>query len=146
LTGIRLRASATFVSSDTEEFRVTPDPGLKQETIQTVSGKDQIRDQDKVHLFLSYFGIFALIPLLTVKDSPYVQWHAKQGIAVVAAAFGLGILSIILGFIPGIRMVAPCFLGLAQLALWVVDIIAMIKAFNGERWKIPVVSQIAEKF
>ena len=125
---------------------MTPDSGPKVETIQTVSGKEQIRDQDKIQLFLSYFGIFALIPLLTVKDSAYVQWHAKQGLAVVAASFAVGIAGMILSFVPIIHFVIACALGLVQLGLWVLDILAMVKAFNGERWEIPVVSQIAKKF
>ena len=89
---------------------------------------------------------FALIPLLTVKDSAYVQWHAKQGLAVVAASFAVGIAGMILSFVPIIHFVIACALGLVQLGLWVLDILAMVKAFNGERWEIPVVSQIAKKF
>jgi hypothetical protein len=44
-------------------------------------------DEDKIHLFLAYFGIFALIPFLMFKDKrsdpqkEYVYWHARQGLA-----------------------------------------------------------------
>lgn len=125
---------------------MTPDPGPKVESIQTVSGREQIRDQDKIHLFLSYFGIFSLIPLLTVKDSPFVQWHAKQGLSVVVASIGLAIAGAILAFIPILHFVTTCAVGLAQMALWVMDIIAMVKAFGGERWEIPGIASLAKKF
>lgn len=124
---------------------MTPDPGLKVESIQTVSGTEQIRDQDKIHLFLSYFGIFSLIPLLTVKDSPFVQWHAKQGLTVLAVSVVLAIAATILAFVPLIHFLTTCAIGLAQIALWVMDVVAMIKAFGGERWQIPVVGVLAKK-
>jgi uncharacterized membrane protein len=125
---------------------LTPDSGPKVETIQTVSGKAQIRDQDKIQLFLSYFGIFALIPLLTVKDSAYVQWHAKQGITVAGVSVGLAVVGGILSFLPVIGYVVPCVVALAQLGVWVLDVIAMIKAFGGERWEIPVIGPLSQKF
>lgn len=124
---------------------MTPDPGLKAQTIQTVSGKEQIRDQDKIQLFLSYFGIFALIPLLTVKDSAYVQWHAKQGLAVLAVQIGLGIAGFIVGILPFLHLFA-CVFFLAQIGVLVLDVIAMVKAFGGERWEIPVISNVAKMF
>src|SRR5215469_5978975 len=39
-----------------------------------------VRDQDKVMLVLAYLGLLALIPLLTVNDSEFVKWHAKNGL------------------------------------------------------------------
>jgi len=108
--------------------------------IQTVNApKDTVREQDKIMLVLSYLGLLALIPLLTVKDSEYVKWHAKNGLVL---GFGGGIAISIIGAIPVIGL-ATCLLGPALL---VVDIMAMIKALNGERWRIPGVSDIAEKF
>ena len=41
--------------------------------IEQVGGKEPVRDQDKIMLILSYLGLLSLIPLLTVKDSPYVS-------------------------------------------------------------------------
>src|SRR4029077_17024250 len=78
-------------------------------------------------LFLSYFGIFALIPMLTKKDDPDVQWHSKNGlplgIAWVVVAIGWNVMTWMLPW--GIRAVwstAGCFIGVAFL---VIDIIAM---------------------
>src|SRR5437588_554818 len=36
-----------------------------------------------VMIVLSYLSILCLIPLLTKKDDPEVQWHAKNGLAFV---------------------------------------------------------------
>jgi uncharacterized membrane protein len=101
-------------------------------------GAETVREQDKVHLTLSYLGFLCLIPLLTVKDSPFVQWHAKQGLTLSL----VGMASTFVWMIPVLGYV-NCFLwpGMA-----VVAIMSIIKAFEGQRWRIPVVADLAEKF
>ena len=98
-----------------------------------------VREQDKIMLVLSYIWVLSLIPLLTVNDSEYVKWHAKNGLVL---GFG-GIFALMfLGFIPLINLlVCPAWLGLV-----VLSVVAIMKALNGERWRIPVVSDLAEKF
>ena len=41
---------------------------------------DVVREQDKLMLVFSYLSLLALVPLLTVNDSDYVRWHAKNGL------------------------------------------------------------------
>lgn len=109
------------------------------------------RDEDGAMIFLSYFSIFSLIPFLTVKDSDYIHWHAKQGLTLTIVWFVLSIavmiLAFIIGLIPVIGWIIDLLLWLALVGggftLW---LMAMIKAFNGERWKIPVIGDLAEKF
>ncbi len=111
-----------------------------QQDIQQVGGGgDQVRDQDKVMLVLAYLSLLSLIPLLTVKDSDYVKWHAKQGLTFSVAAF---IFFTVLGFIPFVNLLV-CILGPASL---VVAIMAIMKALSGVRWRIPVVADLADKF
>jgi uncharacterized membrane protein len=98
-------------------------------------------------IFLSYFGLFALIPLLTKKDDPDIQWHAKNGFALAVA----WIIVLIALFCVG--MVLPSFIRLGMIGvrclIWlgflIVDIMAMVKAFGGERMRIPVITDFAEK-
>ncbi|MBS1152735.1 MAG: hypothetical protein H6Q89_4433 [Myxococcaceae bacterium] len=111
----------------------------QQGQIQSVGGTDTVRDQDKIMLVLAYLGIFALIPLLTVKDSDFVKWHAKQGLVL---GLGGGIIATIIGMIPFIGLVS-CLLMPAILVLCVMGI---IKAMGGQRWRIPLVADIADKF
>jgi uncharacterized membrane protein len=101
---------------------------------------DVVRDQDKIMLVLAYSHILALFPLLTVKDSEYVRWHAKQGLALVIV---LTVASLVLFFIPIINLAAACMLPVGYLAL---VIFAIIQAFKPVRWRIPGVSSLAEKF
>ncbi len=101
---------------------------------------------DPVMLFLSYFGVFALIPYMTVKDDDYVRWHAKQGLTFTGVWIALWIATMILGIIPLLNLlvlIASPLIGLAGFVLW---IMALVKAFGGERWKIPVVGNLTEKW
>jgi fumarate reductase subunit D len=100
---------------------------------------DVIREQDKIMLVLAYLGLLALIPFLTVKDSDYVRFHAKQGLAICIAWVALAVIAVI----PILGQIIACF---GFLALLVVSIIGIVKAFKPERWKIPLISSIAEKF
>ena len=122
------------------------DPLKSAPVITTVSGREMVRDQDKIMLVLAYVGILALFPLLTVKDSPYVTWHAKQGLALLAAGvigyIGIGIVTAL----PFLHCVGVLAWLAFSIALLVVDVVAMAKALNGERWRVPVVANIADKF
>ena len=96
------------------------------------NGSSNVSSDDKLMGALSYLGILVLIPLLTKKDSSFVQFHAKQGLV-------LFIGEVLLWWIP---FVGWFFLGpiLSILAL-----IALIMAIMGRKWKIPGIYQIAEK-
>jgi fumarate reductase subunit D len=117
----------------------------QQSPIQSVGGgAETVREQDKIMLVLAYLGIFALIPLLTVKDSEYVKWHAKQGLVLgLGGGVALMILAVIVGFIPVLGAIVDCLLWLGFMAL---NVMGMIKAIKGERWQIPIVSDLASKF
>jgi len=84
--------------------------------------------------------VLALIPLLTVKDSDFVRWHAKNGLTLgIAAVVIIGLLS----FIPLLN----CLIWFAgTIAFIVVTVMAISKALRGERWRIPGISDIADKF
>ena len=102
-------------------------------------------------LVLAYFGIFALIPFLTVKDSDYVKWHAKQGLTfagtVIVAEIALGIVMTILTMvIHALGVLFSCMMPLVGLGILGTSIYCMVKAFAGERWRIPVVADLAEKW
>jgi len=100
-----------------------------------------------IMIFLSYFGIFALIPLLTKKDDPELQWHSKNGLALTVAWFVCWIAITVMEVImPGpVKLVLGgigCILGFV---FFIVDIVAMVKGFGGQRMRIPVVTDLAEK-
>ncbi|HEX7681182.1 MAG TPA: DUF4870 domain-containing protein [Thermoanaerobaculia bacterium] len=100
-----------------------------------------------IMLVLSYLGILCLIPLLAKKDDPEVQWHAKNGTALFGVEVIIFIVRIMLIFvrIPFLG----CGLAVIFCAVWLgflaLSIVCIMKAVKGERFRIPVVTDFAEK-
>jgi len=100
-----------------------------------------------IMLVLSYLGILCLIPLLMKKDDPEVQWHAKNGTVLFGAEVIFVIVRIMLIFIRipflgcGLAVIG-CVIWLGFLAL---SIVCIMKAVKGERFRIPILTDIAEK-
>ncbi|HIH39943.1 MAG TPA: DUF4870 domain-containing protein [Halobacteria archaeon] len=83
--------------------------------------------------------ITGLVFLLVEKDSAFVKFHAMQSLMTFLT---LGILSAILSFIPYIGYIIGGIIGLITIVLWIV---LMIKAYQGERWKVPIIGDFAER-
>jgi fumarate reductase subunit D len=98
-------------------------------------------------LVLAYLGPLAVIPLVTEKNDPEVQWHAKHGLVLFVAEiilfFALGILH----FIPFLGWILGCLLTLVlPIAILVLHVLCIVKAQKGERLLIPGLSEFADRF
>ena len=96
---------------------------------------------DNVAGMLAYFTIIPAIIFLVLEPynrSRFVRFHAWQSIFLNIAWFAISIIAIIpiLGWI--------VFL-VGMLVLFVAWIIVLLKALKGERYKLPVIGDIAEK-
>ena len=103
---------------------------------------------DNVAGMLAYVTIIPAIVFLLVAPynrSKFVRFHSFQCIFLTLAWIALGIALSILAAIPVLGwltvLVWP-IVGLAGLALWV---ILLIKANQGQMWKVPFVGDFAEK-
>lgn len=83
--------------------------------------------------------VTGLVFFLIEKDSKFVRFHAMQSIIVFGALF---VVSIVIGWIPIIGFVISSLIWLLALVLW---IILMIKAYQGEKFKLPWAGDLAEK-
>lgn len=90
--------------------------------------KDDVKD-NKLWAVLSYLGALAILPLLFKKDSVFVQFHAKQGLIILAGW--------VLGWLP--------FGFLFVIAAIVFSIMGIINVLNGEKKSLPIVGELAEK-
>ncbi|HET7711020.1 MAG TPA: DUF4870 domain-containing protein [Thermoanaerobaculia bacterium] len=96
---------------------------------------------------LSYLWILALIPLLTKKEDREIQWHAKNGLVLLGVEIIFWILTIIIGqFVPA---VVGCGIATVECVIWigflVLRVVCIVKGVNGQRFRIPVVSDFADK-
>ena len=90
------------------------------------------------YALLAYLSILCIIPLIIKKDNAFVLFHTKQGIVLFVCEIAVSIISVIplLGWLIG-------FFGM--LLFGIISLIGIIKVLTGEYWKIPVVSDYAEK-
>lgn len=86
-----------------------------------------------------FFWIFTgLLFFILEKDSKFVKFHAMQSIAI---AILLGVINIILA----ITIVGLLLLPLIYLIAVILWIFLMYKAYKGEKFKLPIVGDFAEK-
>lgn len=107
-------------------------------------------DEDKIHLFLAYFGLLSLVPFLMFKDKrsepqkEYVYWHARQGLALAITVIVLIFPTMIISFIPILGWIIGCLGWILILVLSLGgSIMGWIKAFGGQKWEIPLISKVA---
>ncbi|MBP8591363.1 DUF4870 domain-containing protein [Candidatus Shapirobacteria bacterium] len=76
---------------------------------------------------------------VTEKENAFIRFHARQSIifSVVATVGG-----VILGIIPVINLLIYPLWGLACFALW---LLLMVKAYQGEEYKIPWLTDFVEE-
>jgi uncharacterized membrane protein len=105
----------------------------------------------KLFIVLSYLGLLALIPLLVEKDDREVQWHAKHGLVLTVVEFvAIIALWIVIGIVGAISGGLGCILGLiwplAMLGILVLHIVCIVKGVNGERFLVPGISELTDRF
>ncbi|MFC3771379.1 MULTISPECIES: DUF4870 domain-containing protein [Paenibacillus] len=101
--------------------------------LSTFSNGDQSDiDKNKGIAILAYIIFF--IPLLTAKDSKFAMYHANQGLLLLITAVGINIISTVIPFI-GWWIIGP----LGNLAVFVLLILGIINAANGQRKPLPLI-------
>ncbi len=82
---------------------------------------------------LSYVFLLFLIPM-SKKDDAFCQFHAKQGLVMF-------VVWILVSFVAWLPLVG----WIAWLSMLVINIMAIVKTLNGEKWEIPYLSTYAKK-
>ena len=101
---------------------------------------------DKVYGILSYFGLLVLVPLLAGKTQ-FARFHANQGLVLFIADIILGVvigISVgVLSLIPFVGVVLGSILsGVLGLGIFVLMIMGIVNAANGEMKPLPVIGGI----
>ena len=104
-------------------------------------GETSIGMQPNLAGLLCYFFGFitGLVFYFVEKKNKFVRFHAMQSIVVFGSFF---VANLVLLVLPVIGVVIGGLLSLLSLVLWV---LLMIKAYQGEFFKLPIAGDIAEK-
>jgi len=129
--------------------------------VQTTPAKSSTGLDENIAALLSYiFGwVSGLIFFLIEKDSRLVRFHAMQSLLlnIVFIVIGIGlwiVMFVLVMIVSQVSGLASTLLSLVATLVWVVLIIAgvvavilcLIKAFQGQFFKLPVIGNFAEKF
>ena len=104
---------------------------------------------------LGYIGPLCFIPLLAKKDSPFAQFHAKQGLGLFAIDVAYSILSFLLNLIK-VNKTDPVFgiftarvtpwpvtalLSIIGVAIFVFAVIGIVNAATGKKKPLPFIGE-----
>ena len=104
-------------------------------------GETSIGMQPNLEGLLCYFFGFitGLVFYFVEKKNKFVRFHAMQSIVVFGSFF---VANLVLLVLPVLGVIIGGLLSLLSLVLW---ILLMIKAYQGEMFKLPIAGDIAEK-
>jgi uncharacterized membrane protein len=91
----------------------------------------KISQDDKIWGVLSYLWILSLVALAIKKDNDFVRFHANQGALLFVISF-VGLIPVLGWFI--------------NIIICILAIIGLIKAYNGEKWELPLLGKPAKEF
>ena len=97
--------------------------------------------------YVTFVPAIVFLVLPPYNTNPYVRFHAWQSILLTATAF---VISLLLSFVLVFFMVFGAFALLAitrliWLGWFVLWLVCVLKALNGQRFKIPLLGDLAEK-
>lgn len=122
------------VDSQASEGQKAGQESSTQQSQQNVGSGNDV-EENKAITYLSYLGLLFLVPMLVKKDSPFAQFHAKQGLVLT------------IGWFIG-SFLYPLFgLGVfVHIAILVLSIMGLVNVSKGEMKDLPVIGDIAKKF
>ena len=97
--------------------------------------------ESNVAAALAYLPILAIVWLLVEPYSKdrFVKFHSVQSLGLAVASIGV---SIVLGMIPILGWILLIFLPLGMFVVW---ILCAVKAYQNEKFKLPLIGDFAEK-
>lgn len=111
----------------------------------------ELSDQDRVLLVFGYLGPLALFSLVASRKE-FVKWHAKQGILLSAASVVLYIALKAVHLLLK-SMLWPVFgdlfwlaAGLVAVGVALLLLLCIVRALEGERFRVPMLGDLADQF
>lgn len=95
---------------------------------------ERLANRRRLLAAFSYFGALFIVPLLLGEKDADVRFHARQGAVMCAAE----LFAAVVGWIPVVGWSVAA-------VVWCLAAFAFVRALQGQRWEIPVVSDYAKK-
>ncbi len=110
---------------------------------------EPLSDEDRVLVVFSYLGPLAFIAFLAARRE-YVRWHARQGLVFFLIAFGVILVLSTLEALAGsihwfLGRTTGLFTSVVYLCLFGLALLCILKALKGERWRLPLLRELADR-
>ena len=104
--------------------------------------KTDLGMDEKLGALLTYVLGFVtgIVFLIIEKKNKFVRFHAMQSTIFFG---GLFVVQLILGVIPIIGWLLNLAISIYEFIMWIV---CMIKAYNGEKYELPIAGKMAKKY
>jgi uncharacterized membrane protein len=97
-------------------------------------------------LVLSYVPLVGWIPFLSARHDREVRWHAANGLLLFAALAAVGIVATLVGiFVPSLSCIYAVAMLIAGILYLGIALLALVKALEGERLFVPLISRYATR-
>ena len=109
----------------------------------------ELSDQDRVLLVFDYLGPLAIVSLLASRRE-FVKWHAKQGLLLFLAAMVIYVvlkpLWVLMDWLlPFLGELFWACMGMIGVGLLLLMMFCVVRALEGERFKIPILGELADR-
>ncbi|MDY6965227.1 MAG: DUF4870 domain-containing protein [Halobacteriota archaeon] len=103
--------------------------------------KTSIGLEENINGVLCYvlLWVTGIVFIVVERENKFVRFHAMQSIATFLP---LTIISMVIGWIPFMGWVISSLISILTVILW---LILMLKAYQGEMYKLPIVGDFAEQ-
>ena len=144
---------------DNQENQELENQILKEQEREKQNQENQNQENQKTSMgldpniagLLCYFtgGIAGVVFLVIEKENKFIKFHALQSIMLICTFIAVSIAYSILTLIPFIGSIFIILEFIIDFLFWaaylVVTIILMVKSYNNEEYKLPVIGDIASK-
>ena len=100
-------------------------------------GSKEIQE-GKLFAVISYMIFLCIVTLALKKENKFALFHGKQGLVIL-------ILWVAAAILKSIPLFGALIWLIALVALGITSLMGIVQALMGNLWKIPVISEIAEK-
>lgn len=97
----------------------------------------EIRDA-KFFAAIGYFSFLCFVPLILKKQNPFAQFHGKQALILFILELAASILKVV-------PVLGDWVFTVSFVVFGILSLISIVRVLMGEKWGIPVVSEIAER-
>lgn len=111
--------------------------------------RQEIGDQDRILLVFAYLGPLAVFSLVAGRKE-FVKWHAKQGVllSIAVSAIWIAARGLYLVLRPKLWSLFSALFGaaagLTALGVLLLMFLCLVRALEGERFKVPLLGDLAD--